>query len=460
MDILKKVPVREQDAKVRAANFEEVCLGYNREEAMNEAARCINCKNAQCIKGCPVAINIPGFIEQIKEGNMEAAYQVISESSALPAVCGRVCPQESQCEGKCIRGIKGEPISIGKLERYAADWARENGIKPQGAKEKKGKKVAVIGSGPAGLTCAGDLARMGYDVTIFEALHEAGGVLVYGIPEFRLPKEAVVCQEIENVKSLGVKIETNVVVGKSVTIDELMEEEGFNAVFIGSGAGLPKFMGIPGEQSNGVFSANEYLTRSSLMKAFREDSDTPIMKGREVAVVGGGNVAMDAARTALRLGAKVHIVYRRSEEELPARVEEVHHAKEEGIVFDLLTNPVEIMADENGWVCGMKCIKMELGEPDASGRRRPIEVPGSEFVMDVDTVIMSLGTSPNPLISATTEGLEVNKWKCIVADEVHGKTTKEGVYAGGDAVTGAATVILAMGAGKAAAQGIDEYLSR
>ncbi len=460
MDILKKVPVREQDAKVRAANFEEVCLGYNREEAMNEAARCINCKNAQCIKGCPVAINIPGFIEQIKEGNMEAAYQVISESSALPAVCGRVCPQESQCEGKCIRGIKGEPISIGKLERYAADWARENGIKPQGAKEKKGKKVAVIGSGPAGLTCAGDLARMGYDVTIFEALHEAGGVLVYGIPEFRLPKEAVVCQEIENVKSLGVKIETNVVVGKSVTIDELMEEEGFNAVFIGSGAGLPKFMGIPGEQSNGVFSANEYLTRSNLMKAFREDSDTPIMKGREVAVVGGGNVAMDAARTALRLGAKVHIVYRRSEEELPARVEEVHHAKEEGIVFDLLTNPVEIMADENGWVCGMKCIKMELGEPDASGRRRPIEVPGSEFVMDVDTVIMSLGTSPNPLISATTEGLEVNKWKCIVADEVHGKTTKEGVYAGGDAVTGAATVILAMGAGKAAAQGIDEYLSR
>ena len=460
MDILKKVPVREQDAKVRAANFEEVCLGYNREEAMNEAARCINCKNAQCIKGCPVAINIPGFIEQIKEGNMEAAYQVISESSALPAVCGRVCPQESQCEGKCIRGIKGEPISIGKLERYAADWARENGIKPQGAKEKKGTKVAVIGSGPAGLTCAGDLARMGYDVTIFEALHEAGGVLVYGIPEFRLPKEAVVCQEIENVKSLGVKIETNVVVGKSVTIDELMEEEGFNAVFIGSGAGLPKFMGIPGEQSNGVFSANEYLTRSNLMKAFREDSDTPIMKGREVAVVGGGNVAMDAARTALRLGAKVHIVYRRSEEELPARVEEVHHAKEEGIIFDLLTNPVEIMADENGWVCGMKCIKMELGEPDASGRRRPVEVPGSEFVMDVDTVIMSLGTSPNPLISATTEGLEVNKWKCIVADEVHGKTTKEGVYAGGDAVTGAATVILAMGAGKAAAQGIDEYLSR
>ena len=427
---------------------------------MNEAARCINCKNAQCIQGCPVAINIPGFIEQIKEGNMEAAYRVISESSSLPAVCGRVCPQESQCEGKCIRGIKGEPISIGKLERFAADWARENGIRPEGAKEKKQKKVAVIGSGPAGLTCAGDLARMGYDVTIFEALHEAGGVLVYGIPEFRLPKEEVVLKEIENVKSLGVKIETNVVVGKSVTIDELMEKEGFNAVFIGSGAGLPKFMGIPGEQSNGVFSANEYLTRSNLMKAFREDSDTPIMKGKEVAVVGGGNVAMDAARTALRLGAKVHIVYRRSEEELPARVEEVHHAKEEGIIFDLLTNPVEILADENGWVCGMKCIRMELGEPDASGRRRPVEIPGSEFVMDVDTVIMSLGTSPNPLISSTTEGLEVNKWKCIVADEEHGKTTKEGVYAGGDAVTGAATVILAMGAGKAAAQGIDEYLSR
>ena len=339
MDILKKVPVREQDAKVRAANFEEVCLGYNREEAMNEAARCINCKNAHCIKGCPVALNIPGFIEQIKEGNMEAAYQVISESSALPAVCGRVCPQESQCEGKCIRGIKGEPISIGKLERYAADWARENGIKPQGAKEKKGKKVAVIGSGPAGLTCAGDLARMGYDVTIFEALHEAGGVLVYGIPEFRLPKQKVVAKEIEKVKELGVKFETNVVIGKSTTIDQLIEEEGFEAVFIGSGAGLPMFMGIPGENANGVFSANEYLTRSNLMKAFDETSNTPIMPGKKVAVVGGGNVAMDAARTALRLGAEVHIVYRRSEEELPARVEEVHHAKEEGIIFDLLTNP-------------------------------------------------------------------------------------------------------------------------
>ncbi|MBQ7926402.1 MAG: NADPH-dependent glutamate synthase [Lachnospiraceae bacterium] len=459
MDVLKKVPVREQDAKVRATNFDEVCLGYNLEEAMGEASRCINCKNAQCVKGCPVAIDIPGFIEKVKTGDIEEAYQIISKASALPAVCGRVCPQESQCEGKCIRGIKGDPVSIGKLERFVADWARENGIKPVGATEKKGKKVAVIGSGPAGLTCAGDLAKMGYDVTIFEALHEAGGVLVYGIPEFRLPKEAVVAKEIENVKALGVKIETNVVVGKAVTIDELIEEEGFSAVFIGSGAGLPKFMGIPGENSNGVFSANEYLTRSNLMKAFDENSNTPIMHGKKVAVVGGGNVAMDAARTALRLGAEVHIVYRRSEEELPARVEEVHHAKEEGIIFDLLTNPTEIIADENGWVTGMKCIKMELGEPDESGRRRPVEVADSEFVMELDTVIMSLGTSPNPLISSTTEGLKVNKWKCIVADEADGKTTKEGVYAGGDAVTGAATVILAMGAGKAAAKGIDEYLS-
>jgi glutamate synthase (NADPH/NADH) small chain len=459
MDVLKKVPVREQEPAVRARNFEEVCLGYNREEAMEEAARCINCKNAQCVKGCPVAIDIPGFIEQIKEGNMEEAYQIISRSSALPSVCGRVCPQESQCEGKCIRGIKGEPVSIGKLERFAADWAGENGIKPTGASEKKNKKVAVIGSGPAGLTCAGDLARMGYDVTIFEALHEAGGVLVYGIPEFRLPKEKVVRREIENVMALGVKIETDVVIGKSTTIDELMQEEGFDAVFIGSGAGLPKFMGIPGEQANGVFSANEYLTRSNLMKAFDENSTTPIMHGKKVAVVGGGNVAMDAARTALRLGSEVHIVYRRSEEELPARVEEVHHAKEEGIIFDLLTNPVEILSDENGWVNGIRCIWMELGEPDESGRRRPVEVPGSEFVIDADMVIMSLGTSPNPLISSTTQGLEINRWKCIVASEEDGKTTKEGVYAGGDAVTGAATVILAMGAGKAGAKGIDEYLS-
>lgn len=458
MDVLKKTPVREQDAKVRATNFEEVCLGYNGEEAKEEASRCINCKNAQCMKGCPVSINIPGFIEKVKNDDIEGAYQIISESSALPAVCGRVCPQESQCEGKCIRGIKGEPISIGKLERFVADWASENGIKPQGAAEKNGKKVAVIGSGPAGLTCAGDLVKMGYDVTIFEALHEAGGVLVYGIPEFRLPKTRVVAKEIENVKSLGVKIETNVVVGKSVTIDELLNEEGFDAVFIGSGAGLPKFMGIPGEQANGVFSANEYLTRSNLMKAFNEDSNTPIMRGKKVAVVGGGNVAMDAARTALRLGSEVHIVYRRSEEELPARVEEVHHAKEEGIIFNLLTNPVEILEDEKGWVKGIRCIKMELGEPDESGRRRPVEVPGSEFVIDVDTVIMSLGTSPNPLISSTTKGLEINKRKCIVAAEENGQTSKEGVYAGGDAVTGAATVILAMGAGKAGAKGIDEYL--
>ena len=459
MDVLTKVPVREQDAAARAKNFDEVCLGYHKDEAMEEAQRCINCKNAKCIKGCPVAINIPAFIEQVKLGNIEEAYQIISESSALPAVCGRVCPQESQCEGECIRGIKGEPISIGKLERFVADWARENGIKPNPAKEKLGKKVAVIGSGPAGLTCAGDLARLGYDVTIFEALHEAGGVLVYGIPEFRLPKEDVVAKEIANVEALGVKIEKNVIIGKSITIDELMEEEGFEAVFIGSGAGLPKFMGIPGENANGVFSANEYLTRSNLMKAFNEESNTPIMRGKKVAVVGGGNVAMDAARTALRLGAEVHIVYRRSEEELPARVEEVHHAKEEGIIFDLLTNPVEILEDENNWVRGMRCIKMELGEPDSSGRRRPVEVPGSEFEMELDTVIMSLGTSPNPLISSTTEGLETNKWKCIVADEEFGRTSKEGVFAGGDAVTGAATVILAMGAGKAAAKGIHEYLS-
>ena len=459
MDVLNKIPVREQDPQERATNFKEVCLGYNMEEAMAEASRCINCKNAQCVKGCPVSIDIPGFVSQVKEGNIEAAYQVISESSALPAVCGRVCPQESQCEGKCIRGIKGDPVSIGKLERFVADWASEQGIKPEGAKEKLGKKVAVIGSGPAGLTCAGDLAKMGYDVTIFEALHEAGGVLVYGIPEFRLPKKDVVAKEIENVKSLGVTIETNVVVGKSVTIDELLEEEGFSAVFIGSGAGLPKFMGIPGENANGVFSANEYLTRSNLMKAFDINSATPIMRGKKVAVVGGGNVAMDAARTALRLGAETHIVYRRSEEELPARVEEVHHAKEEGIIFDLLTNPVEILKDENGWVCGMKCVQMELGEPDASGRRRPVVKADSEFIMDVDTVIMSLGTSPNPLISSTTEGLEINKWQCIVADEEFGKTSKEGVYAGGDAVTGAATVILAMGAGKAGAKGIHDYLS-
>ena len=455
---LNRVPVREQEPKVRATNFDEVCLGYNKDEAVEEAQRCLGCKNAKCIEGCPVSINIPGFVHEVKEGNFEKAYQIIGESSALPAVCGRVCPQESQCEGKCVRGIKGDAVSIGKLERFVADWAKENGIKPVPAAEKNGHKIAVIGSGPAGLTCAGDLAKLGYDVTIFEALHKAGGVLSYGIPEFRLPKDKVVAAEIENVKSLGVKIETNVIIGKSVTIDELLKDEGFEAVFIGSGAGLPMFMGIPGENANGVFSANEFLTRNNLMKAFRDDYDTPIAHGKKVAVVGGGNVAMDAARTALRLGAEVHVIYRRSEAELPARAEEVHHAKEEGIIFDLLTNPVEILTDDKDWVTGIRCIRMELGEPDASGRRRPVEIPGSEFEIEVDEVIMSLGTSPNPLISSTTYGLDVNRRKCIVAEEETGKTSKEGVYAGGDAVTGAATVILAMGAGKAGAKGIDEYI--
>ena len=456
-DVLKRVPIREQEPQERAKNFDEVCLGYNEAEAMEEAERCLNCKNPKCVQGCPVSINIPGFIEKIKEGNFEGSYQVLSEATALPAVCGRVCPQESQCEGQCIRGIKGEPVSIGKLERFTADWARGKGIKPEGAKEKNGHKVAVIGSGPAGLTCAGELAKAGCEVTIFEALHEAGGVLVYGIPEFRLPKEEVVKKEVENVKSLGVKIETDVVIGKSVTIDELMEKEGFEAVFIGSGAGLPKFMGIPGEQANGVFSANEFLTRNNLMKAFK-DYDTPIKRGKKVVVVGGGNVAMDAARTALRLGAEVHVVYRRSEKELPARVEEVHHAKEEGIIFDLLQNPVEILVNDDGWVKGIRIIKMELGEPDESGRRSPVEIPGSEYEIECDTVIMSLGTSPNPLISSTTEGLETNRRKCIVATEDTGATSKPGVFAGGDAVSGAATVILAMGAGKSAAKGILDYL--
>ena len=410
--------------------------------------------------GCPVSIDIPGFIKEVEEGDFEEAAKIIARSSALPAVCGRVCPQESQCEGVCIRGIKGEPVSIGKLERFVADWSREHGFVPEAPAVKNGKKVAVIGSGPAGLTCAGDLAKLGYDVTIFEALHEPGGVLIYGIPEFRLPKDTVVRTEIENVKKLGVKLETDVVIGKSVTIDELIDEEGFDAVFIGSGAGLPKFMGIPGENANGVFSANEYLTRSNLMKAFRNDYDTPIAAGRKVAVVGGGNVAMDAARTALRLGAEVHIVYRRSEAELPARIEEVHHAKEEGIIFNLLTNPVEILTNEDGWVKGMVVRRMELGEADASGRRRPVEVDGSDDTIEVDTVIMSLGTSPNPLISTTTKGLETNKWKCIVADEKDGQTSRPGVFAGGDAVTGAATVILAMEAGRAGARGIDNYLKK
>ena len=459
MSVLNRVPVREQDPKVRATNFDEVCLGYNMEEAMEEASRCINCKNAKCIQGCPVSINIPAFVKAVKEGKITEAADIIAESSALPAICGRVCPQETQCEGKCIRGIKGDPISIGKLERFVAYYSREHGYVPKKPETTNGKKVAIIGSGPAGLTCAGDLAKLGYEVTIFEALHEPGGVLTYGIPEFRLPKDEVVQKEIDNVRKLGVKIECNVVIGKSVTIDQLMEEEGFEAVFIGSGAGLPKFMGIPGENAVGVFSANEFLTRNNLMKAFRDDYDTPIFRGTKVAVVGGGNVAMDAARTALRLGATTYIVYRRSEAELPARVEEVHHAKEEGIIFHLLTNPTEILEDEKGWVKGMKCVRMELGEPDASGRRRPVVIPDSEFTLDVDTVIMALGTSPNPLISSTTEGLEINKWKCIVAEETNGQTSKNGVFAGGDAVTGAATVILAMEAGKAGAKGIHEYLS-
>lgn len=458
-DRMKRVPVSEQAPEVRANNFEEVCLGYIDEEAIQEANRCLTCKNPKCVDGCPVSINIPGFISYMKNGEFEKAAKEVAKYSALPAVCGRVCPQESQCEGKCVLGIKGEPVSIGKLERFIADWSRKHNVELADREEDKNKKVAVIGSGPAGLTCAGDLAKKGYDVTIFEALHEPGGVLVYGIPEFRLPKDDVVRAEIENIKKLGVKIETNVIIGRTITIDELMEDEGFEAVFIGSGAGLPKFMGISGENANGVLSANEFLTRVNLMKAFKEEYHTPIKVGKKVAVVGGGNVAMDAARTALRLGAETHIVYRRSESELPARVEEVHHAKEEGVIFDILTNPTEILVDENGWVKGMKCVQMELGEPDESGRRKPVVKEGSEYVMDVDTVIMSLGTSPNPLISSTTKGLETNKWKCIVADE-HGLTTKEGVYAGGDAVTGAATVILAMGAGKKAAEAIDEYLNK
>ncbi len=456
--MLERVPVREQDPKVRATNFDEVCLGYQEEEAIAESQRCLNCKNPQCVTGCPVSIHIPEFIHAVKEKDFSRAYDVISESSSLPAVCGRVCPQERQCEGKCIRGKKGDPVSIGKLERFVADWARENGKKMHCAAGKTGKKVAVIGAGPAGLTCAGDLAKMGYDVTIFEALHKAGGVLVYGIPEFRLPKDRVVAKEIENVRCLGVKIETNVIVGRSVSIEDLMNKEGFEAVFIGSGAGLPMFMNIPGEQAKGVYSANEFLTRNNLMKAYREDYDTPIVRGKKVVVVGGGNVAMDAARTALRLGAEVHIVYRRSEQELPARAEEVHHAKEEGIVFNLLTNPVRILSDEQDNVCGIRCIRMELGEPDASGRRSPCPVEGSEFEIACDTVIMALGTRPNPLISSTTTGLDINRKKCIVASEEDGKTSLDGVFAGGDAVSGAATVILAMGAGRKAAKGIDAYL--
>ncbi|HHT87954.1 MAG TPA: NADPH-dependent glutamate synthase [Clostridiales bacterium] len=458
VDVLKKVPIKEQNPDVRINNFDEVCLGYNIDEAVLEAGRCIQCKNPRCVKGCPVSIDIPGFINAIVQKDIEESYRIINKYSALPAICGRVCPQETQCEQNCIRGIKGDPVSIGKLERFTADWARENNIKPKAPEKKNGIKVAVIGSGPAGLTCAKEMAERGYDVTVFEALHEPGGVLVYGIPEFRLPKEAVVKPEIENIKALGVKIETNVIVGKSVTIDELMNEEGFEAVFIGTGAGLPKFMGIPGENANGVFSANEYLTRSNLMKAFDNNYDTPIITGKKVAVVGGGNVAMDAARTARRLGAEVMIVYRRSEAELPARVEEVHHAKEEGIKFYLLTNPKEILVDENGWVKGMRCVKMELGDEDNSGRRRPVEIEGSDFTLELDTVIISIGTSPNPLITSTTKGLKSNRHGCIVADEATGVTSRDGIFAGGDAVTGAATVILAMGAGKAAAEAMDNYL--
>ena len=454
---IPRVPVREQDPKVRATNFEEVCYGYNVEEAQLEASRCLHCKNPRCVAACPVSVKIPNFIAQVAAGNFAEAAAVIAEDSSLPAVCGRVCPQETQCEGSCILGVKGEPVAIGKLERFVADWSRENGgVKPVVA-PANGHKVAVIGSGPAGLACASDLAKLGYGVTIFEALHRPGGVLEYGIPEFRLPKDKVVAAEIESVKALGVNIETNVIAGRTVTIDSLLDEEGFAAVFVGSGAGLPKFMGIPGENFNGVFSANEFLTRNNLMKAYRDDYMTPIHAGKKVVVVGGGNVAMDAARTALRLGAATTIVYRRTENELPARKEEVHHAKEEGIEFAMLTNPVEIVGDEKGWVKSVKCIRMELGEPDESGRRSPVAVPGSEFEIETDTVIMSLGTSPNPLIARTTSGLETNRRGCLVADE-NGATTREGVFAGGDAVTGAATVILAMGAGRKAAAAIHEYV--
>ena len=454
---IPRVPVREQDPKVRAANFEEVCYGYNVEEAQLEASRCLNCKNPRCVGACPVSVKIPQFISEVAAGNFTRAAEIIAEDSSLPAVCGRVCPQETQCEGSCILGIKGEPVAIGKLERFVADWSRENGgVKPVVA-PANGHKVAVIGSGPAGLACASDLAKLGYDVTVFEALHRAGGVLEYGIPEFRLPKDKVVAAEIASVKALGVKIETNVIAGRTVTIDSLLDEEGFAAVFVGSGAGLPRFMNIPGEHYNGVFSANEFLTRNNLMKAYRDDYDTPIRAGKKVVVVGGGNVAMDAARTALRLGAETTIVYRRTEKELPARAEEVHHAKEEGIQFAMLTNPVEVIGDEKGWVKAVKCIRMELGEPDESGRRSPVEVPGSEFEIETDTVIMSLGTSPNPLIAKTTAGLETTRRGCLVADE-NGATTRPGVFAGGDAVTGAATVILAMGAGRKAAAAIHEYI--
>ncbi|MDK0534296.1 NADPH-dependent glutamate synthase [Clostridium perfringens] len=456
----KRVKSREQDPIERGKNFKEVSLGYGEEEAIEEANRCLGCKNPKCVEGCPVSVNIPSFISFIKKGDFSASFEELSKYNALPAVCGRVCPQESQCEGKCVLGIKGEPLAIGQLERFIADFARNNKLSSLKKSDKTLEKVAVIGSGPSGLTCAGELAKLGYRVTIFEALHESGGVLVYGIPEFRLPKKDVVKYEIEEIKKLGVKIENNVVVGKTVDIEELIENEGFKSVFIGSGAGLPKFMGIKGENANGVFSANEILTRVNLMKAFKNESHTPLNLGKKVAVVGGGNVAMDAARTSLRLGAETHIIYRRSEKELPARLEEIHHAKEEGVILDVLTNPTEILTDENGWVKGIKCIRMKLGEEDSSGRRRPIEIENSEFIMEVDSVIMSLGTSPNPLISNATKGLKTNKRGCLLVDEESLKTSLKGIYAGGDAVTGAATVILAMGAGKKAAKSIDSYLRK
>ena len=454
----KKCPMPSQEPNVRNKNFKEVALGYTEEMAVNEAKRCLQCKNHPCRSGCPVEIDIPGFIKHVAEGDFEAAYNVIAQSSALPAVCGRVCPQEHQCEGKCVRGIKGEAVGIGRLERFVADWYRNNVHTKPTAPAPNGHKVAVIGAGPSGLTVAGDLAKLGYKVTVYEALHVAGGVLMYGIPEFRLPKD-IVQHEVEGLKELGVDIETNMVIGKVLTIDELMNDYGFEAVYVASGAGLPRFMGIPGESLNGVYSANEYLTRVNLMKAYKEDSRTPIMKSKSVAVVGGGNVAMDAARCAKRMGAdEVYIVYRRSEKELPARLEEIHHAKEEGVVFKFLTAPLEVLSDENFNVTGLKCQQMELGEPDASGRRRPIPVEGSEFVIDLDCVIAAIGTSPNPLIRHTTPGLETNRKGCIVADDEHGITSKDGVFAGGDAVTGAATVILAMGAGKRAAAAMDEYI--
>ncbi len=453
----KKVSIPEQDPKVRSGNFKEVTLGFTEEMAVEEAQRCLNCKHKPCVNGCPVNVKIPEFISLIAEGKFEDAYDKILETNSLPAVCGRVCPQESQCEEKCVRGIKGESVAIGRLERFAADWAINNTQRTYEKVPSNGKKVAIIGSGPSGLACAGDLVKLGYEITIFEAFHLSGGVLVYGIPEFRLPK-SLVKKEIDGLLKQGVKIHTNMVIGKVLTIDELFEE-GYDAVFIGSGAGLPTFMNIPGENLNGVYSANEFLTRINLMKAYKENAETPIMHGNSVAVVGGGNVAMDAARCAKRLGAEnVYIVYRRSEAEMPARLEEVHHAKEEGIIFKVLTNPTQILGDDKGWVKGIECIEMELGEPDASGRRRPIAKAGSEHVVDVDTVIMAIGTSPNPLIRSTTPDLSTNKWGCIVVDEQTGQTSKEGVYAGGDAVTGAATVILAMGAGKTAAKAIDEYI--